>query len=455
MRKTAVLVGLVVGFVLSLTLSLAPSALASRNASGTYSLPSGNPVVSGTTISSTWANNTLSDVATELTSSVDRSGRGAMLAPLQLVANGGSVSAPALAFSGDTNSGLYRVAADDLAIAVGGVKAAEFSSAVCTLPLGLVVTQDTTNGVGISVTGNGTGDGILVAGGSTSGTGVTSTGGGTGHGVYATGAGTGYGVVGTGGGTSGTGVSGVGGAPNGTGATFFGTGTGAAITATGGSNGIVVTGAGGGSGIISTGNGAGQGIFATGGATDGTGVRGFGGATNGKGVVGSGAGTGAGGFFTAGTDATGGTRQTAVDCVNGDVEMDGVAYPTSTTSIKNRITPANITKAWALVTTNGSGSATVVAGLNIASCSVATNGCVGASENCLKCDFAQDFSSSNYVVVAGSNTPSGGIDMAAAEDLGVRAAGSVYLLAIRHSTGVHLDPAAEALTYQFIADGAQ
>ncbi len=31
--------------------------------SGTFSLVAGNPVVTGTTISSTWANNTLSDIA--------------------------------------------------------------------------------------------------------------------------------------------------------------------------------------------------------------------------------------------------------------------------------------------------------------------------------------------------------------------------------------------------------
>lgn len=41
-----------------------------RNGSGTYSLASGNPVVTGTTISSTWANNTLSDIATALTQSL-------------------------------------------------------------------------------------------------------------------------------------------------------------------------------------------------------------------------------------------------------------------------------------------------------------------------------------------------------------------------------------------------
>lgn len=46
-----------------------------RNGSGTYSLPSGNPVVGGTTISSTWANTTLSDIANELTNSMARDGQ--------------------------------------------------------------------------------------------------------------------------------------------------------------------------------------------------------------------------------------------------------------------------------------------------------------------------------------------------------------------------------------------
>jgi hypothetical protein len=47
--------------------------LGARNSSGTFSLVSGNPVVTGTTISTTWANNTLSDIATELTDSLSRS----------------------------------------------------------------------------------------------------------------------------------------------------------------------------------------------------------------------------------------------------------------------------------------------------------------------------------------------------------------------------------------------
>jgi len=45
------------------------------NGSGTYSLPAGNPVVTGTTISSTTTNNTNSDIATALTNCLTRDGQ--------------------------------------------------------------------------------------------------------------------------------------------------------------------------------------------------------------------------------------------------------------------------------------------------------------------------------------------------------------------------------------------
>jgi hypothetical protein len=47
----------------------------SRNGSGTYSLPAGNPVVTNTTISSTWANTTLGDIANALTGSLATDGQ--------------------------------------------------------------------------------------------------------------------------------------------------------------------------------------------------------------------------------------------------------------------------------------------------------------------------------------------------------------------------------------------
>lgn len=56
----------------------------SRNGSGTYSLPAGNPVVTNTTISSTWANSTLNDIASALTGSVASDGQTPMTGPLNM-----------------------------------------------------------------------------------------------------------------------------------------------------------------------------------------------------------------------------------------------------------------------------------------------------------------------------------------------------------------------------------
>jgi hypothetical protein len=47
----------------------------SRNGTGTYNLPAGNPVVTGTTISSTWANTTLTDLATAMSGSIASDGQ--------------------------------------------------------------------------------------------------------------------------------------------------------------------------------------------------------------------------------------------------------------------------------------------------------------------------------------------------------------------------------------------
>ncbi len=82
-----------------------------RASNGTYTLPAGNPVVTATTISSSWANNTLSDLATAMSDSLSRSGDGGMTAALELLA--GVVGAPGLTWSADTTSGLYRAGAAD------------------------------------------------------------------------------------------------------------------------------------------------------------------------------------------------------------------------------------------------------------------------------------------------------------------------------------------------------
>lgn len=95
-----------------------------RNASGTYTLASGNPVTSGDAISSTWANDTLSDLETEMTASLDRNGKGGMLAVLKGV--DGAISGPAYAWSSEANSGFYRAGAGDVRISILGVDIARF-----------------------------------------------------------------------------------------------------------------------------------------------------------------------------------------------------------------------------------------------------------------------------------------------------------------------------------------
>ena len=59
----------------------------SRNGSGTYNLPAGNPVVTGTTVTSTWANSTMSDISNALTQSVAADGQTPMTGALNMATN--------------------------------------------------------------------------------------------------------------------------------------------------------------------------------------------------------------------------------------------------------------------------------------------------------------------------------------------------------------------------------
>jgi microcystin-dependent protein len=59
----------------------------SRNGSGIYNLPTGNPVVTGTTITSNWANTTLSDISTALTGSVASDGQTPITGDIQMGGN--------------------------------------------------------------------------------------------------------------------------------------------------------------------------------------------------------------------------------------------------------------------------------------------------------------------------------------------------------------------------------
>ena len=55
-----------------------------RNGSGVYALPAGNPVTTGTVISSTWANTTLNDLGNALTASLAYDGQTTPVANLPM-----------------------------------------------------------------------------------------------------------------------------------------------------------------------------------------------------------------------------------------------------------------------------------------------------------------------------------------------------------------------------------
>lgn len=127
----------------------------SRDGSGTYTLPAGNPVVSGATISSTTHNNTMDDIADELTDSLSRSGKGSMSAALK--AYDGTAAAPGITFANDTNSGIYRIGADNIGVAVNGAKVLDVATTGLTITGALTVSGAFTPTTDIAVADGGTG----------------------------------------------------------------------------------------------------------------------------------------------------------------------------------------------------------------------------------------------------------------------------------------------------------
>ena len=97
-----------------------------RNGSGIYTLPPTNPVVPFTAVSTSWANPTMQDIADAITESLDRSGRGGMTAPFRIA--DGIISAPGLAFTNETNLGLYRPSSAVMAAVVSGISVFSFNS---------------------------------------------------------------------------------------------------------------------------------------------------------------------------------------------------------------------------------------------------------------------------------------------------------------------------------------
>jgi len=98
-----------------------------RDANGNYTLPAGNPVVTQTNISSTWANDTMSDVGNEMTDSLSRSGKGGMTGPFPIVDSQGGV--PGLSFTAEPTTGIKREGAGDMRAQVLGTDKMRWTSA--------------------------------------------------------------------------------------------------------------------------------------------------------------------------------------------------------------------------------------------------------------------------------------------------------------------------------------
>lgn len=229
-----------------------------RNGSGTYSLATGNPTYTGMTVTATYLNDTLNDIATALSDSLDRNGNGAMLAALKVIdgvlanpgiafsseassglfragagdvrlallgaliakftaaglevsgtvkTSDGAVGAPAIAFNSEATSGLFRAGAGDVRLALLGALLVKFTAALVDFSTGIKATAPTAAAQpGVSGTGgNGGGSGA------NAGVGVYGAGGTDRSGVAGLGNGTGSGLLGSGGDNGGSGVSGTGG----------------------------------------------------------------------------------------------------------------------------------------------------------------------------------------------------------------------------------------------------
>lgn len=98
-----------------------------RDSLGNYTLPAtGNPILTGTAIASVWGNTTLNDIATEMADSLDRSGKGGMLAALKNI--DGSVGIPSITFTNEPTSGFYRNAAGDVRFSLLGTNVFRITS---------------------------------------------------------------------------------------------------------------------------------------------------------------------------------------------------------------------------------------------------------------------------------------------------------------------------------------
>jgi hypothetical protein len=95
-----------------------------RNGSGVMQIP--NTLVEGTPITAGPHNSNYADIASELTNSVAVDGQSQLSGPLKSAS--GTVGAPGITFGSDTDSGLYRIAGDNIGFTIGGTKLLDMAS---------------------------------------------------------------------------------------------------------------------------------------------------------------------------------------------------------------------------------------------------------------------------------------------------------------------------------------
>lgn len=97
-----------------------------RDGSGIFTLPPGNPVVSGSIIESAWANNTMADLAAQLNNVLTRDGLLNPTAPVRFP--DGSAVSPAFTFVNQTNLGFYRKSSGVIGVSILGVEVGTFTA---------------------------------------------------------------------------------------------------------------------------------------------------------------------------------------------------------------------------------------------------------------------------------------------------------------------------------------
>jgi hypothetical protein len=344
-----------------------------RNTGGVYSLPN-PPFVSGTVISSTVMNQQLSDLASAMTESLSRSGNGDMQVPL--TGPDGSAALPTYAWASDPGSGFWLPSTGMVRLTSSAATLQQWTTTgvtinpATTLGSTLAVAGATTLSSTLAVTGNATIDGNTTLGNAVGDT---------------------------------TTISGP-------------TTVGAALAATG----AVTSNAGGECFLAQPGSAdhAYVGFYArTATPTTRTGFVGFGSASATNLVLGN---------LIAGGNINIIPGTGAQVLVEGNVRFNSVSNPASTTAFANAITPTNIVKAWAKITTTGTGLATVNGGFNVSGVTV--------SGSTMTVTFAQSFANASYGVHAIMQSFSGVVNV------GAQAAGTVNI----HADELTFDVGGEA-----------